>query len=391
MANTISNVVPQLLVGGLPTLREMAVMPRLVNKSIGNEAKDRGDTIDVPIFSAIAQRDVTPAAAQAANQDFSPTKVQIALDQWQEASFQLSDKDVDNVMRGTIPGQAAEAVKSIANGVDSFILGLYTGIYNYGGTAATTPFATNLNAFKDARKWLNKSLAPFDSRSVVLDSDAEANALLLDVFLRADERGDQGGIIRGQIGTKLGSDWFLNQNVPTHTAGTFVVTGSASTDRIVVKTSVAAGAATMIWQGATTTGTLGGSLVVGDLFTVNAAAQTYVVTAAGSIAAAAGATLSVQFSPDADVAFLADASVVLIATHEVNLVLHRDAFALASRPLAESQIEGVGATFRSITDPITGLSMRLEVSRQYKQTTYSYDMLYGAKLVRASQASRILG
>ena len=87
MANTISNIVPQLLVGGLPTLREMAVMPRLVNKSIGAEARDRGDTIDVPIFSAIAQRSVTPAAAQAANQDFSPTKVQIALDQWKEASF----------------------------------------------------------------------------------------------------------------------------------------------------------------------------------------------------------------------------------------------------------------------------------------------------------------
>lgn len=391
MPNTISNVVPQLLVGGLPTLREMAVMPRLVNKSIGSEAKDRGDTIDVPIFSAIAQRNVTPAAAQAANQDFSPTKVQIALDQWKEASFQLSDKDVDNVMRGVIPGQAAEAVKSIANGVDSYILGLYTGIYNYGGAAATTPFATNLDSFKDARKWLNKSLAPFDARSVVLDSDAEANALLLDVFLRADERGDQGGIIRGQIGTKLGSDWFLNQNIPTHTAGTFVVTGSATTDYIVNSASVAVAAATMIWQGATTTGTLGGSLVVGDLFTVAGAAQTYVVTAAGSIAAAAGATLSVQFSPGAAVIFAADATVVLIATHQVNLVLHRDAFALASRPLAESQIEGIGSKFSNITDPITGLSMRLEVSRQYKQTTYSYDMLYGAKLVRANQASRILG
>ena len=122
----------------------------------------------MPIFSAITQRDVTPAVTHATNQDFSPTKVQVALDQWKEASFQMSDKDEDSVMSGVIPGQAAEAIKSLANGVDSFVLGLYTGVYNYGGTAGTTPFATNLNAFKDARKWLNKSLAPFDDRAVVL-------------------------------------------------------------------------------------------------------------------------------------------------------------------------------------------------------------------------------
>lgn len=388
MANTISNIVPQLLVGGLPTLREMAVMPRLVNKSIGAEARDRGDTIDVPIPSAIAQRDVTPAAAQAANQDFSPTKVQIALSQWKEASFQLSDKDVDSVMSGTIPMQAAEAVKAIANGVDSYILGLYTGVYNYGGTAGTTPFATNLNTFKDARKWLNKSLAPFDDRAVVLDSDAEANALILDVFLRADARGDQGGIIRGQIGEKLGSRWFLNQNVKTHTAGTYAVTGVGS---IVNKASVAAAANVMIWSAASTTNTLGGTLVVGDLFTVGSAAQTYVVTAAASVASAANTTLSVSFSPAAAASFAVGATVTKAATHQANVTFHRDAFALASRPLAESQLDGVGANFRSITDPITGLAMRLEISRQYKQTTYSYDVLYGAKLVRANQAARILG
>jgi hypothetical protein len=391
VANTISNIVPQLLVGGLPTLREMAVTPRLINKSIGNEARDRGDTIDVPVASAIAQRSVTPAAAQAANQDFSPTKVQIALDQWKEASFQLSDKDVDQVMSGTIPMQAAEAVKALANGVDSYVLGLYTGVYNYGGTAGTTPFGTNLNQFKDARKWLNKSLAPMDDRAVVLDSDAEANALVLDQFLRADARGDQGGIIRGQIGEKLGSRWFLNQNVPTHTKGTFVVTGTGAKDYIVNKASVAAGAAVMIFQGATTSCTLGGSLVVGDIFSVGSAAQTYTVTAAASVAVGAGATLSVQFSPVAAAAFAADATVVIVATHQVNITFHRDAFALASRPLSESQIGGIGSNFRGVTDPITGLAMRLELSRQYKQTTYSYDMLYGAKLVRADQAARILG
>ena len=71
MANTISNIVPQLLVGALPTLREQSVMPRLVNRSIGDEARDKGDTIDVPIASAISARNVT-----AAGQEYEVEKVE---------------------------------------------------------------------------------------------------------------------------------------------------------------------------------------------------------------------------------------------------------------------------------------------------------------------------
>lgn len=385
MANTISNIVPQLLVGALPTLREQSIMPRLVNRSIGNEARDKGDTIDVPVASAISARDVTAAVTHATNQDISPTKVQVVLDQWKEASFHLSDKDAEEVMNGTIPMQAAEAVKSLANAADSFILGLYTGIYNYGGTAGTTPFATNLDAFKDARKWLNKSLAAMDDRRVVLDPDAEANALLNSVFLKADERGDQGGVIQGMIGRKLGSDWFLNQNIPTHSRGTF-----SDTDGVVVKTSVVAGVNTVIFACASTTNTLGGSLVVGDIFTI--AGENYVVSVSASVALGANKTLSVQFTPDLKAAAPDGTAITYVSADSVaNLAIHRDAFAFASRPLAQSSMSGGGAIFSSVTDPISGVTLRLEVSRQYKQWTYSYDVLYGAKLVRAQLAARILG
>lgn len=390
MANTISNVVPQLLVGALPTLREQSVMPRLVNRSIGDEARDKGDTIDVPIASAISARNVTAAVTHATNQDMSPTKVQVVLDQWKEASFHLSDKDAESVMAGTIPMQAAEAVKSLANAADTYILGLYKGVYYYGGTAGTTPFATNLTAFKQARTFLNKGLAPLDDRRVVLDPDAEGNALLLDVFLKADARGDQGGIIRGQIGQKLGADWFMNQNIVSHTAGTYAITGAGS---VVIKATVAAGQKTVIFACASTTNSVGGTLKVGDIFTISGHAQPYVVTVSASVALGANTTLSVQFEPALSEAAVTDTTVGLgaIADHVVNVAFHRDAWAFASRPLSSSSMAGGGAIFSSVTDPISGVTLRLEVSRQYKQWTYSYDILYGAKLVRAQLASRILG
>ena len=386
MANTLTNIIPQLLFQGLPTLREQAIMPRLsLNSFDANDNRDRGSTIDVPIPTAIAARDVTAAVTHATNQDTAADKVQVVLSQWKEASFHLSDKDTEEVMAGFVPMQAQEAVKAVANALDSYILGKYTGIYSYGGTGGTTPFATNLSAFRDARKWLNKNLAPMTDRRVVLDADAEANAVVLEQFLAADRRGDQGGIIEGQIGRKLGANWFLDQNIPTHTAGTWAITGVGYTE---VKATGTIGTSTLVIQGNSSTTTNGGNLVTGDVFSVDG--YDYVITATASVAVGAQKTLSITFSPVLQTTVAAAATVTIQGTHVVNLAFHRDAFAFASRPLSRSQMDGA-ANFMTFADPISGVAIRLEVSRQYKQWTWSYDILYGAVLARASQAARILG
>jgi hypothetical protein len=66
-----------------------------------------------------------------------------------------------------------------------------------------------------------------------------------------------------------------------------------------------------------------------------------------------------------------------------NLVFHSDAFVLAMRPLTSSAAyNGLGNRMMSVTDPETGLSMRLEISRQYKQTVWEFDVLWGVEMVR---------
>jgi len=386
VANTLTNIIPQMLFRNLPTLREQSVMPRLVLNSfeLGDD-REKGSTVDIPLPSAITVRNVTAAVTHATNQDTAATKVQCVLNQWQEASFHLSDKDAEEVMNGFTPMQSAEAMKSIANAMDSHVFSKYTGIYNYGGTAGTTPFASDLTAFKDARKWLNKEAAPMGDRRVVLDPDAEANAIVLSQFLKADERGDQGGIIEGMIGRKLGADWFLDQNVPTHTGGTWAITGTGYTE---VKATATAGTSTLIIQGNSSSTTNGGNLKTGDLVTI--AGYDYVITTTASVAVGAQATLEINVSPLLRTTLAAGATVTIQLTHVVNLAFHRDAFAFASRPLARSRMDSLGSFF-TYEDPISRVAVRLELSRQYKQNTYSFDTLYGAVITRASQAARILG
>jgi hypothetical protein len=45
----------------------------------------------------------------------------------------------------------------------------------------------------------------------------------------------------------------------------------------------------------------------------------------------------------------------------------------------------------SMTDPVTGITLRLELTRQYKQDRWELDLLWGSKLVRAALAARLAG
>ena len=376
MSNSLANVIPKLLAQGLLALRENAVMPLLVNRGYEVLAGNKGSTIEVPVPSAIAVADVTPGHAPTAGSDSSPTAVSIPLDQWKEATFYLTDKDIAEVMTGTIPMQASEAIKALANWVDGYIMGLYLGVYGYIGTAGTTPFASTTAQATGARKTLNNQLAPLDDRRFVIDADAEANALDLRAFQDASWAGTIAAIEDGKLNRKLGFQWFMDQNVVTHTAGTGA---SATTDA----TGYALGVKTVTLASAGT-----GTVLVGDIITFAGDTQTYAVTA-GDADVSGGGTLS--FEPGLKVAIATSATAITLkATHVVNLAFHRDAFAFASRPLTVDA-GTVPGMIQSAVDPVTGLALRLEVTRQHKQTKYSFDLLCGGQLVRRELACRVAG
>ncbi len=381
MANTITNVLPRLLAQGLRALRELAIMPRVVNRSYDALAQQQGDVINIPIPSAVTATAVTPSITPASNQDINPTTVAVTLDFWREATFQMSDQDLKEVMMGTIPMQASEAIKALANAIDDYILGKHVGIFSFSGTEGTTPFSTAITVAGSARTLLNKQLAGQNDRRAVLDPDAEGNFLVLGNILQTDQRGDQGGIINGTIGRKLGIEWFMDQNITTFTPGTGWASGN-----IASTLSGAVGETTLNIINATASG----QIKVGDLFSVvgSVDGSQYVVTVTTTLSATVAGIIT--FTPALVSAVdtgttLAVVSIVYVA----NLMFHRDAFAWASRPLLD--IQGLGNPMTAVTDPISGISLRLEVSRQYKQTTFSYDVLGGAALIRAELATKILG
>lgn len=380
--NTLTNAIPKILAMALLSLRGFTVMPALVNLDYGTDAKEQGDTVDVPIHSAITALAVTHANTPPDDAGITPQKVQIALDRWFEAPFFMSDKDLLEVSRpgSFVPGQIREAAKAIADQINADLFGCYNEVYGFTGTPATTPFGT-ANDVSDAtnlRKVLNSQRAPLGDRRAVLDVDAAAKALTQRSFQDASWRNNDQTIREGQIGRALGFDFFEDQAVPTHTS-TALSAGAAT-----VNGAHAVGVTTVSIAKATNAS----NLVKGDIITFAGDSQTYVVGA--NVTLAVGNT-NVTISPPLKVAQAGGAAMSLKATHVVNLGFHRDAFALAMRPLAAPQGFTGGSIIQSMVDPQTGLTLRIEVSRQHKRTRWAIDALWGKKLVRPELAARLAG
>lgn len=381
--NTTTNIVATLLAQGMLALRQQAIMPRLVNRAYERATGEQFSTMDVPIPSAITAAAVTASNTPPDDAGISPTKVSITLDKWYEAPFFLNDKEMGEVAEGTIPMQASAAVKALANQVDNDILALYKKVYGYAGTAGTAPFASDLSAYTAARRNLQVQLADADPRYVVLDPDAEANVLLLRAF---QDTGFGGGAeqlaVAGQFAKKLGATWGGDQNMPYHTAGT-ITTGLIAK----AATAVAAGLKTFVATTAASTGAC--ALVVGDVIAIAGHTNTYTLTATATQASAA-TDVTLAFEPALSQALVGSEAITVKASHRVNLLFHRDAFALACRPFAGADPMNIG-NFQFVTDPVSGLSLRLEVTRQHKRTRFAYDILYGVAAPRPEFASRIAG
>jgi len=376
MANTLTEVIPKLLAQGLLALRENCVMPRLVNTDFSVEASKRGATINVPIPSAVAVTDVTAANTAPNPGNSIPTSAPIVLNSWKEAAFFLDDKDIMESMDGFIPMQASEAIKAIANTIDGNLLGLFLDIYGFAGSPGTTPFGTATTEATQARKVLNKQLAPLDERRFVIDPDAEANALDLRAFQDMSFSGSAQGIVDGKINRKLGFDWFMDQLAPTF------LTGARNAAYTVNGVNALGSKAVVVQVGA-------GDMHKGDQFTIAGDSQVYVVTTlhgggAGTIAIEPG--LKVATSGGEAITFKG----ALSTTYQQNLAFHRDCFAFASRPLQDLLLDDK-TMIQSAVDPVSGLTLRLEVTREFKRTRFSYDILYGFNTIRRELGCRVWG
>ena len=404
MANTLDNIMPKILARALMSLRTRCIMPRIVNGDYGVDAAKKGSTIDVPVPVAVGTIDVTPSNVKVAPTDVTPGVVQISLDNWKQNNpIGLTDNELTQIdeKEHFLPMQLEEAIKALATDVNQQIIANYKGVSRgvYGFISNPTagvgtildPFGTGVldtsgvSAATNAKKVLNKQLCPRSDRRVLLNFNAEAKALDLSAFSDAEKIMSAIVKMEGEIGRKFGMDFVADDDVPDHTVGTSY---EASPADVTVKAAEAIGSVAIgiIDAGA-------GTLVLGDIFTIAGDSQTYVVIGSSApYTLHAVNAVEVGIQPALKVTMSGTEVITVKNSHAVNLAFHRDAFAFATRPLLANAVDySLGSKMISMQDPITGLVLRLEVSRQHKQTVWEFDILWGSDLVRAELAMRIAG
>ena len=145
--------------------------------------------------------------------------------------------------------------------------------------------------------------------------------------------------------------------------------------------SIEAGATTLPVDAATAN-----SIKRGDNFTIAGVSGRYAV-----LADLAGASGNLSISPGLASAPANNAAITFLGDHDASLYFDSRAFAFASRTLADNPLGAVPGSVMSAPDPISGITLRLQVLREKHRSVFVFDTLYGAVTVRPELAARILG
>lgn len=392
VSNTYSDLLPKLWYMAVERVRLNSVMPRLVLNLSDNIAGTPGDKVSIPDQVTGVTRAVVHDISPVDPSNLTLTKTDLTLDNWREAPFTIDDKMAAEVVEGTVPRVLQSYADALADYIDQQIMAVYTGVYNAGSGApiadGTTPvvaaFAvdatnnpTGFRAVGEAGTLIDQLGAPQNMRRVVLSPRDNWDSSFLGPFLKANERGDREGILERNIGRKIGMEWWMDQNLPTHTSGTLART---ATQTLTAGTGNV-GDTSHSFTGTITTGL---TVAVGDIFKFNNHNQTYVNNTL--VTSTTNALTVSSFSPALKVAVTSANSAEILPSHKVNLLFHPDAIAFASRPFA-----GIGSNPYIVQafDEVSGLNLRLEYQRQNKQDFISLDALFGVKLRDAKLIARV--
>lgn len=279
------------------------------------------------------------------------------------------------------------AMSVLAANIEADALSMYKDVYQSiwnGGAAAT------YNKALDARVLLQRSLAPANERTALMDSLAMADVVKDTKTLFQDDASIAKQYKEGYMGRAAGFDWAENTLMPSHARsaanGAYLVNGASQTGATLTVDTGAnapsqgdvitiAGVYSVHPETKVSTGVL-------QQFVIGSGATTTSFPISPSIITS-GATQNVSGSPadNAAVTFAGTASTAV----QTSLLFQKGAFAFATADLVMPQ--GVDFASRQVLD---GVSMRIVRAYDINNDKFPcrLDVLYGYKTLRAQLACR---
>lgn len=358
---------------GLIQLEKALGMAGRVHRGHDKAPQQKGATISIRKPGSFTAQDA-PSSAQ----DIDAGEVQIRLDHWKEVKFALTDRELAATGELIIAEHVRPAAVALADAIDQSLCALYADVPWQHDVAATAGVADIISV----RRAMFDNKVPLRDPAMLhwmIDGDMEADLLGQAAFTQWQGAGAMGAAAQmsGSLGQRFGFNFFANQNVRGHVAG------DLSSATPLLQGAHAKGA----MQVTLAAGTLTGGVKKGDTLVIAGNAQRYAITAD---ATASGNAVSIAITPALvqDYAGGAQATVSL-DDHAASLAFHRNAFALAMAPLSELGNQ-LGARIASVSDPITGLTLRSRLFYDGNNSTVfvALDALWGVKTLDPNLAVR---
>lgn len=347
--------------------------------------------------------------------DVQEQSTTVSVDEVAHVDWDFLESDLTLNIEGFSRKYVRPATITLANVVDLNGCAEYVNLYNLVGTPGTTP--STFKVLADAALRMDNEDVPRVDRVSVLSPKAHwgmADGELKGVF--------QQGIVdrllrKGFVGNFALMDFFMDQNIQTHTVGTW---DAGSTG--VMNGATAEGATSLVTDGwavstvilqagdvFTIAGVYGVNPVSGQVWEGNELRQ-FVATAQVTSTAGGDATIPIapkiyssaaaeDYLPYQTVGTLPANGAALTVVgvdatgYPQNLAFHPDCFALTMVPYARPKSAGQSVMWAQASDPQMGLSITVATSfdiTNYKEIT-RLDILYGWDTIRPNLGVRITG
>lgn len=399
MANTI--LTPQIITReALRLLHNKLVFIGSINRQYDSSFAKEGAKIGSQLRIRKPVKFEVRTGANISVQDVTETSETLTVATQKGIDFQFSSAELTLSIDEFSKRYLEPAMATLAAQIEADVMGgTILKVFNQVGTPGTTP--ANLAVYLDARKMLNKFLAPKDNnRHVCINSEAMAATVdsLKGLFQDANSIAQQ--YKEGMIGRTAGFNFWESELIPVLTtgtrSGTIQVNGAGQTG------------STLNIKGLTA----GQTIRAGEIFTIAGVyavnpetrqpysfLQQFVVLADATADGTGNATLSISPSiitsgayqtvsaapaNNAGVTFAGAAS----TAYPLNIAYHKDAFAFVTADLELPQ--GVDFAAREVYD---GISLRIVRDYSISSDTFPcrIDVLYGFACVRPELACRIIG
>jgi N4-gp56 family major capsid protein len=203
--------------------------PGVVNRDYEGEISEAGDTVRITSISDPTVATYTPNSTTITPEELTDAQRTLLIDQCKYFAFKVDDVDLRQAKGNVIPQAISRAAYKLADVVDQYVAGLYTGVAtaNALGTISVTA-ATPTDAYDKVlvplKVKLDEANVPTDGRYVIIPPWFHGRLLLDGRFIKLNEAGDGGQALRnGMVGRAAGFDVLVSNNTINVTGDDYIV------------------------------------------------------------------------------------------------------------------------------------------------------------------------